>query len=72
MTLERIEARGARAAERRAQAVRDGLAVRLGDELPDRISAEVTSGGVRLTGRGIGALFALEPGLRWLLARMRE
>ncbi|HEX8442085.1 MAG TPA: hypothetical protein VF631_00390 [Allosphingosinicella sp.] len=69
--FERLADRAERAGRKRAGALSAALAERVKDELPRGVQVEVTGDGLRLSGRGIGARFALEPGLRWLLARIR-
>jgi hypothetical protein len=71
LMFERLVERAEQAGKRRAAAIGADLAERMGSELPDGVEVEATTAGVRLSGRRIGARFALEPGLRWLLARMR-
>jgi hypothetical protein len=67
----RLEERAERAGSTRAAALSAELAERIASELPAGFQVEATTAGVRLSGRRIGARFALEPGLRWLLARIR-
>ena len=44
------------------------LAEALGGEAPAGVEASESEDGVVLSGRGLGRRFALEAGLRWLLA----
>lgn len=59
-----------RAGMERARRLSTDLAERLRSELPPGIEAEATEAGVSLSGPRIGARFAVEPDLRWLMARM--
>lgn len=70
--FERMTERAERAGRRKARAVSADLAARMRAELPGDIAAEAADEGVILSGRGIGARFALDPALRWLLARVRR
>lgn len=63
--------RGARAADRRARAKVRGLNDALGAELPPGIRSEASEEGVVMSGRALRLRFAVEPGLRWILARVR-
>ena len=63
--------RGRQAAERAAERRTRMLAERLRAELPDGIETEAGTGGVTLSGRGMGPRFALDPALRWIVARLR-
>jgi hypothetical protein len=69
--FKRLVKRAERAGRSRARAFGDGLAERMRAELPVDVEVEASEDGVRLSGRRIAARFALEPGLRWLLARVR-
>ena len=69
--FEQLAQRAERAGKRRATALSAALAERIRGEVPDGVEVELTTDGVRLSGQRIGARFALEPGLRWLLARIR-
>lgn len=64
--FERLLARAERLARRRARAASAALAARIeGEGLPG-VTVEAEAAGVRLSGRGLGRRFALEPALRWL------
>ena len=69
--FERTLGRVGTKAERRTQARIGALAARLEPALPGDISAEPTSEGVLLSGRGLRRRFALDPALRWLTSVLR-
>ncbi|MFN3945187.1 MAG: hypothetical protein ACK4K7_09680 [Allosphingosinicella sp.] len=71
MMFEALAARARRKAEARAAAAAERIAGRLRGELPPGLRADVVDGGVRISGRRARRRFALEPGLRWLMERMR-
>ena len=66
--FEALIARAGRAAEMRARTRSAALAARIAAELPGGLTAGADESGVRLSGRGLRRRFALEPGLRWLMA----
>jgi hypothetical protein len=69
--LEQVEARLRRIAVRRREAFVRDLAVRMEAAAPPRVEVSAGGDGIRLSGRGLSRRFALEPGLRWLLAVLR-
>ena len=66
--FETLEARAARAAERRARERARALADAFGTALPEDIRAEAGAEGVRLSGPGLGRRRALDAALRWTIA----
>jgi ABC-type transport system involved in cytochrome bd biosynthesis fused ATPase/permease subunit len=68
--FERAMERARRAAEARAKARAAALAEQMREEAPRGIEVFVDNAGVRLSGRGLGRRFALDPALRWLAARL--
>ena len=64
--FERLLARGAALAERRARLRAREIAAA---QLPAGVAAEVVDEGVVISGRGLRRRFALEPALRWLTER---
>lgn len=71
MVFERLLERADGLAGRRARVRAAELAQRIEAELPPGIAVEAAADGVRFSGRDIARRFALEPGLRWLLAGLR-
>ena len=69
--LERVIARVERAAAARARSAIRRLAERIRDESPSGIQATEEAGGIRLSGRALRRRFALDPALRWLIARLK-
>jgi hypothetical protein len=65
MTMLRARAAAERAARRRTAM----LAERLRTEMPPGVAVEAVAEGVRLSGRGIGRRFALDPELRRMALR---
>lgn len=65
-------ARVERAAELRAGKHGAELAERIAAELPTGVAVEADQEEVRISGRGLGRRFALDPALRWLLAGLRR
>jgi hypothetical protein len=70
--LEGLMMRAAALAETAARRRRDELAEALREAAPAGVRVESEAEGVALSGRGIARRFALEPGLRWLLAGRRR
>lgn len=70
--FERLTARAAALAEKAARRRRGELAEALRDEAPAGVVVIEEEGGVALSGRGLAWRFALEPGLRWLVAGRRR
>jgi hypothetical protein len=66
--FERLEARAARAAERRATLRTAELADRLRAILPIGVSIEAGEDGVTVLGPGIARRFVLDSSLRWTIA----
>ncbi|HTU11436.1 MAG TPA: hypothetical protein VMG08_11125 [Allosphingosinicella sp.] len=66
--LERLEARGVRAAEARADERIQALANQLRALLPDTIDVERSGEGVSLSGPGLSRRMVLDSGLRWTIA----
>jgi hypothetical protein len=69
--MERLIAAAAQAARRRARARIARLAGRLRPMLPPGVEVREEPEGVRLAARGLRRRRVIEPGLRWLLARLR-
>jgi hypothetical protein len=70
--FERLKARAQARAETVARRRRDELAEVLSEEAPAGVEVGVEDGAVVLSGRGLGRRFAVEPGLRWLVAGRRR
>lgn len=68
--FERMTERAARLARTRAEARARELAQKMEAELPGGIRVEATERGLRLSGRGLAARFALDGRLRWLAAEL--
>lgn len=70
--FETLAARAERAARRRARALSTELAARIEGQRLRGLTVVVDEDGVRLSGRGLGRRFALEPALRWLIMGLRR
>lgn len=70
--FEALTARAQHAARRRARALSTELAARIEGEGLRGLAVEANEDGVRLSGRGLGRRFALEPALRWLIMGLRR
>jgi hypothetical protein len=70
--FERLTKRAAALAEQAARRRRAELAEALRREAPGGVTVGEEAGAVVLSGRGLGRRFALDPGLRWLLAGRRR
>ncbi len=70
--FERLRLHGAALAGKAARRRRDELAGALREEAPAGVEVGVEEEGIRLSGRGLRRRFALEAGLRWLLAGRRR
>jgi hypothetical protein len=70
--FERLMLHGAALARRAADARRSALAAELREEAPEGVRVAEEMEAVTLEGRALGRRFAIEPGLRWLLAGRRR
>jgi hypothetical protein len=70
--FERLMLHGAALAQIAAERRVEMLAESLRDEAPADVEVSEGEGEVRLSGRGLERRFAIEPGLRWLLAGRRR
>ncbi|HEX8223926.1 MAG TPA: hypothetical protein VF605_08935 [Allosphingosinicella sp.] len=70
--FERLMLNAAALAERAARRRRGELAEALREEAPAGVAVSEEEGGVALSGRGLARRFAVEPGLRWLMAGRRR
>jgi hypothetical protein len=70
--FERLMLHGAALARRAARRRRSELAGALGEDSPAGVRVSEEEEAVVLSGPGLGRRFALEPGLRWLLAGRRR
>ena len=70
--FERLMLHGAALAGKAARRRRGELAEALRDEAPAGVEIGEEEEAVVLSGRGLARRFALEPGLRWLLAGKRR
>lgn len=70
--FERLMLQGAALAQKAARRRRSELAEALAEEAPEGTAASETDEGVLIEGRGLRRRFAVEPGLRWLLAGRRR
>jgi hypothetical protein len=69
--FERMIARAERAAAARARLAIRSLAERLRSETPQGMKITEEPGGIRLSGRALRRRLALDPVLRWLIARLK-
>jgi hypothetical protein len=67
----RLAERARARAEAHAAAAARRLAADAAAAAPAGVAVEAVAGGVRLSARGLKRRFALEPGLRWLIGRVR-
>jgi hypothetical protein len=70
--FERLMLHGAALAEKAARRRQSELVEALREEAPAGVEVGVEDEAVVLSGHGLGRRFALEPGLRWLLAGRRR
>jgi hypothetical protein len=70
--FERLMRHGSELAERAARRRRSELAETLREEAPAGARVDEEDGEVVLSGSGLRRRFALEPGLRWLVAGRRR
>ena len=70
--FERLTALAGELAGKAARRRRDELAEALREEAPAGVGVDEEGDGIVLSGRGLKRRFALEPGLRWLLAGRRR
>ncbi len=70
--FERLILHTAALARKAARARREALAAALRDEAPDGVSVSEAEESVALSGRGLQRRFALDAGLRWLVAGRRR
>lgn len=70
--FERLMLHGAALAQKAARARREALAAALRDEAPEGVRVSEEEESVTLSGRDLERRYALDPGLRWLIAGRRR
>jgi hypothetical protein len=63
--------RALRLGERRAAEAARRIAAAATDAVPPDVRVDEVTGGVRLSGKGLGQRMLQEPALRWLIERVR-